>query len=296
MKLTLLIIASALTVALASDHVWQTGKVLDASKTKNLVESGATVNATSTTMGPVTNTTGRIDTQSTTVSSTYLVVVGSEFVYTVADTRTQDSLIPHAGMAHTAITQAIGNRHHGCRFIVNDEVKFYQDKSTLHVIDADRKECSTEILRQERIVNPAATQAQRPDLPAPPQVQSTELPAPPPPRPTLRHDANPQTDADAYQVGPAISQPAVLFKADPAYTPEALAAKLSGAVVLAIIVGADGKAHNVRVLRGLGMGLDEKAVEAVEQWHFRPGMKDGQAVNVRAQIEVNFRLRADKEN
>jgi len=44
------------------------------------------------------------------------------------------------------------------------------------------------------------------------------------------------------------------------------------------------------VVKSLGMGLDEKAMEAVAKWRFRPGMKGGQAVNVRAQIEVNFRL------
>jgi len=44
------------------------------------------------------------------------------------------------------------------------------------------------------------------------------------------------------------------------------------------------------VVKSLGMGLDEKAIEAVEKWKFKPGMKGGQAVNVRATIEVNFRL------
>jgi TonB family protein len=55
-------------------------------------------------------------------------------------------------------------------------------------------------------------------------------------------------------------------------------------------IGEDGLAHNIQVVRGLGLGLDEKAVQAIQQWIFKPGMKDGQAVPVRANIEVNFRL------
>jgi outer membrane biosynthesis protein TonB len=48
-------------------------------------------------------------------------------------------------------------------------------------------------------------------------------------------------------------------------------------------------AHNIKVQRPLGMGLDEKAIEAVQQWRFRPGMKDGKPVTVAATLEVNFR-------
>ena len=68
------------------------------------------------------------------------------------------------------------------------------------------------------------------------------------------------------------------------------ARKYSGTVMLSVIVDADGHARDIHVARSLGMGLDEKAIEAVEKWKFRPGMKGGQPVNVRATIEVNFRL------
>ncbi len=60
--------------------------------------------------------------------------------------------------------------------------------------------------------------------------------------------------------------------------------------MLAVEVWEDGNAHNIRVLRGLGKGLDEKAVEAVEQWRFSPGKKDGRPVKVAARIDVSFRL------
>jgi TonB family protein len=93
-----------------------------------------------------------------------------------------------------------------------------------------------------------------------------------------------------FRVGGGVSQPAVIFKVDPEYSEEARKAKYSGTVTLAVIVDAEGKAREIHVVKSLGMGLDEKAIEAVEKWKFRPGMKGGQAVNVRATIEVNFRL------
>ena len=93
-----------------------------------------------------------------------------------------------------------------------------------------------------------------------------------------------------FRVGGGVSQPAVIFKVDPEYSEEARKAKYSGTVMLAVIVDAEGHARDIHVVKSLGMGLDEKAIEAVEKWKFKPGMKGGQAVNVRATIEVNFRL------
>jgi TonB family protein len=93
-----------------------------------------------------------------------------------------------------------------------------------------------------------------------------------------------------YSVGGGVTQPAVLYKVDPEYSEEARKAKYSGTVVLYIEVDTNGMARNVRVVKGIGLGLDEKAIEAVTKWKFRPGMKDGRPVIVRAQIEVNFRL------
>ena len=93
-----------------------------------------------------------------------------------------------------------------------------------------------------------------------------------------------------YRVGGGVSNPSVLFKVDPEYSEEARKAKYSGTVTLAVVVDAEGHARDIHVVKSLGMGLDEKAIEAVEKWKFKPGMKGGQAVNVRATIEVNFRL------
>jgi protein TonB len=93
-----------------------------------------------------------------------------------------------------------------------------------------------------------------------------------------------------FKVGGGVSAPAVLFKVDPEYSEEARKAKYSGTVLLSVIVDTEGKARDIRVVKSLGMGLDEKAMEAVQKWKFKPGMNKGTAVNVRAQIEVNFRL------
>jgi TonB family protein len=101
---------------------------------------------------------------------------------------------------------------------------------------------------------------------------------------------HPHSSADAFKVGGGVSAPIVLHKLEPEYSEIARAAKYQGTVLLYIEVGPDGKAHNIQVTRSLGLGLDQKAVEAVSQWQFRPGMKDGQPVTVAATIEINFRL------
>jgi TonB family protein len=93
-----------------------------------------------------------------------------------------------------------------------------------------------------------------------------------------------------YRVGGGVTAPALLYKVEPEYSEEARKAKYQGTVLLYVQVDPSGKAINMRVLHSLGLGLDEKAMEAVKKWKFRPGMKDGKPVTVEAQIEVNFRL------
>lgn len=93
-----------------------------------------------------------------------------------------------------------------------------------------------------------------------------------------------------FYVGGGVSAPRVRYKPDPEYSPEARQAKYQGTVILSLIVEPDGQAHGIRVARSLGMGLDEKAIEAVRQWRFDPAMKDGKPVAVAVQVEVSFRL------
>jgi TonB family protein len=89
---------------------------------------------------------------------------------------------------------------------------------------------------------------------------------------------------------PGVTPPTLISKIAPAYTEEARRAKYSGTVVVNVTVDASGRSVDLRVLRSLGMGLDEKAIEAVQQWRFRPAMKDGKPVVSQAQVEVNFRI------
>ncbi|MEQ1949207.1 MAG: energy transducer TonB [Bryobacteraceae bacterium] len=93
-----------------------------------------------------------------------------------------------------------------------------------------------------------------------------------------------------YRIGGGVSAPSVLSKVEPEYSEEARKAKWQGTVVLQLVVDDQGRPQNLKVLRSLGLGLDQKAIEAVEKWRFKPGMKDGKAVPVMATIEVNFRL------
>ncbi len=94
-----------------------------------------------------------------------------------------------------------------------------------------------------------------------------------------------------FRVGPDVESPRLLRNVSPRYSQQARNAKLEGAVKLAVEVGEDGRAHNIRIVEGLGLGLDESAVEAVKGWKFSPGIKDGEPVRVAANIQVRFRLR-----
>lgn len=98
------------------------------------------------------------------------------------------------------------------------------------------------------------------------------------------------TGGGAYKIGGGVSAPAVILKVEPEYSEEARKAKFQGTVLLSVIVDEKGNPRDLRVVRPLGLGLDEKAMEAVMKWRFRPGLKDGRAVAVSAYVEVNFRL------
>ena len=93
-----------------------------------------------------------------------------------------------------------------------------------------------------------------------------------------------------YRVSGDVSAPRVTYKVEPSYSDEARIARLEGTVLLYIVVGEDGSPHDLRVLRPLGLGLDEQAVDTVRMWRFQPGIKEGKPVPVQATIEVNFRL------
>jgi len=93
-----------------------------------------------------------------------------------------------------------------------------------------------------------------------------------------------------FHVGGGVSAPRPIFSPDPEYSEEARKAKYQGTVVLGLVVGPDGRPRDMKVLRSLGLGLDEKALEAVKNWRFDPAVKDGKPVSVYISVEVDFRL------
>jgi TonB family protein len=93
-----------------------------------------------------------------------------------------------------------------------------------------------------------------------------------------------------FKVGGGISAPQPLSTPDPEYTEEARNAKTQGTCILWMIVDDQGRPRDIRVVRGLGSGLDAKAIEAVKQWRFQPAQKDGHPVNVQISVEVGFKL------
>ncbi len=98
------------------------------------------------------------------------------------------------------------------------------------------------------------------------------------------------TGGGVFRVGGGVSAPKKIYDPDPEYSEEARKAKYQGTCVLYVIVGSDGKPREIRVSRTLGLGLDEKAIEAVKTWRFEPATKDGRPVAVAINIEVSFRL------
>ncbi|HQR37462.1 MAG TPA: TonB family protein [Blastocatellia bacterium] len=85
--------------------------------------------------------------------------------------------------------------------------------------------------------------------------------------------------------------PKLLVTPRPMYTEKALAGQVRGSVRLTVVFGADGAIHDVQILRGLGFGLDEAAIQAVRQIKFIPGSRAGKPVSVRRRIDVSFDLR-----
>src|SRR5271165_750812 len=126
----------------------------------------------------------------------------------------------------------------------------------------------------------AAAQYQSPDGGAPP-TQTTKGEGPPP--------------DGTYRVGGDVKPPKATYAPDPAYPDEARRAKYQAQVVLWLVVDTEGSPQRIRVQQAAGMGLDEKAIDAVQQWRFEPATRNGQPVPVMINVEVNFRLYGMKE-
>jgi protein TonB len=98
------------------------------------------------------------------------------------------------------------------------------------------------------------------------------------------------TGGGPRRIGGGVSAPQVIFQVEPEFSEEARRAKVAGNVLVNLWVDEQGNPSHVRVIRGVGMGLDEKAVAAVKQYRFRPAMENGKPVLVELNIEVNFQI------
>jgi protein TonB len=98
------------------------------------------------------------------------------------------------------------------------------------------------------------------------------------------------TGGGVFHIGGGVTKPEVLYSPEPEFSEEARKAKFSGNVQVYLWVDESGNPSHIRVVRGIGMGLDEKAIEAVRQYKFRPAMKDGKPVKVDLYIDVNFQI------
>jgi len=99
------------------------------------------------------------------------------------------------------------------------------------------------------------------------------------------------TGGGPYRPGSGITPPSILREVKPVYTEEGRRRGLQGDVVMEVVVRSDGTIGNVRVLQGLGSGLDQRAIDAVRQWRFNPARRYGTPVDVMVEIAVEFRLR-----
>jgi protein TonB len=98
------------------------------------------------------------------------------------------------------------------------------------------------------------------------------------------------TGGGAMRIGGGVSAPIPISMPDPEFSEEARKAKVAGNVLVYLWVDQNGNPTHVRVIRGIGMGLDEKAMEAVRQYKFKPARKDGKPVTVEMNVEVNFQI------
>src|SRR5262249_55301838 len=107
-------------------------------------------------------------------------------------------------------------------------------------------------------------------------AQAIPFAAKPEPQGQLQFQVSPDLPLPSrvYRISDGVTAPAVLQKQEPQYSDEGKMAKLEGTSIVSLVVNEDGQAQDVRITRALGLGLDEKAVQAISKWKFKPGMKD----------------------
>src|SRR6266849_3773894 len=101
----------------------------------------------------------------------------------------------------------------------------------------------------------------------------------------------PDTTAEPiYEMGSGITSPKSVYAPNPSYDEKARKKKINGVVILAMVITAQGKVRDVKVIKSVDEGLDKQAVATVSTWRFEPATKDGKPVAVHLKTEVNFRL------
>ncbi|HXI28700.1 MAG TPA: energy transducer TonB [Vicinamibacterales bacterium] len=93
-----------------------------------------------------------------------------------------------------------------------------------------------------------------------------------------------------YRVGSGVTAPRLLAQTTPRYTPDALQRKIQGTVSLDAVVGRDGRATNIRIVRSLDGGLDQEAIRSLLEWRFSPGTLAGSPVDVEVVVVMDFRI------
>jgi hypothetical protein len=148
--------------------VWKMGRVLDAQLSRTYVTTGASTQSSSITNGAAvavsngstttasatatTNGTATTTIHHAVIQDTQLLIVGLEYEYVV-----DDPVVKSVGNPiHGSLGRAIANRGHGCRFVIGEDIHYWQDGPKLRLLDADGKKCTLDILRQERVSKPQA--------------------------------------------------------------------------------------------------------------------------------------------
>ena len=125
--------------------------------------------------------------------------------------------------------------------------------------------------------------------------QATQAPAQPAAvSPAQAPSEKPWPREGVLRIRDGVTAPKVIYEAKPRYTAEAMRARLEGTVEVQAVVEASGEVGDVRVVRSLDKeyGLDDRAVQAVKEWRFKPGTKDGKAVPVLVKIELTFKIKS----
>ncbi len=173
-----------------------------------------------------------------------------------------------------------------------------QNKPKIFVVQQPRFK-PPEVQKQQEILKPKTVRVPIPD-PTPDEPEPVrqyepeeEIPDTPLPADAVFGDIGPPPppeDEGPIRVGGQLKEPRRIKYVDPVYPEIARRARVSGPVILEVVLDKEGNPKSVKVLRGLSMGLTEAAVEAVKQWKWEPSTLNGRPVEVIIIVTVNFRL------